>query len=137
MRIKYIFVAFCFTLLCLTTSCNTSFSNGKLSEVDFSKELKINIEYKFEVVDAWYEPNLPEKELSELVGLDSVKQEVQKLVALMELQQIREARGFKTHNTSRHMVFTGKPGTGKTTTINAIIKILKSKGCLALLLCNE
>lgn len=52
MRIKYIFVAFCFTLLCLTTSCNTSFSNGKLSEVNFSKELKINIEYKFEVVDA-------------------------------------------------------------------------------------
>lgn len=52
MRIKYIFVAFCFTLLCLTSSCNTNFSNGKYPEVDFSKEVKINVEYNFEVFDA-------------------------------------------------------------------------------------
>ena len=39
-------------MLCLTSSCNTSFSNGKYPEVDFSKEVKINVEYNFEVFDA-------------------------------------------------------------------------------------
>ena len=52
MRIKYLLIAFCFTLLCFTTSCNSGFANGKGSEVDFSKEIKINIEHNFEVFDA-------------------------------------------------------------------------------------
>lgn len=39
-------------LVCFTSSCNQSFVKGKFSEVDFSNEIKINIEYNFEVFDA-------------------------------------------------------------------------------------
>lgn len=42
----------CLILVCITSSCNQSFINGKFSEVDFSNEVKINIEYNFEVFDA-------------------------------------------------------------------------------------
>ena len=78
------------------------------------------------------EPEIdPEKELSELVGLDSVKDEVQKFVGLVELQQIREARGLRSLKTSKHMVFTGNPGTGKTTVARILAAYFKKMGILS------
>lgn len=54
-------------------------------------------------------------ELNELVGLERVKGDVKQLVNFLKVQQMREERGMATLPISRHLVFSGNPGTGKTT----------------------
>ena len=57
----------------------------------------------------------PYKELDELIGLSSVKEEVRSLANFVKVQKQREAKGMKTAKVSYHLVFYGSPGTGKTT----------------------
>lgn len=73
----------------------------------------------------------PEAELNALVGLESVKTEVQSVIGLAKLQQIREERGLKVAATSKHMVFTGNPGTGKTTVARILAAYFKEMGILS------
>ena len=73
----------------------------------------------------------PEAELNALVGLESVKNEVQSVVGLAKLQQIREERGIKVAATSKHMVFTGNPGTGKPTVARILAAYFKEMGILS------
>jgi SpoVK/Ycf46/Vps4 family AAA+-type ATPase len=54
-------------------------------------------------------------ELNELVGLERVKNDVKQLVNFLKVQQMRLERGMATLPVSRHLVFSGNPGTGKTT----------------------
>ncbi len=70
-------------------------------------------------------------ELSSMIGLDRVKSEVSGLINLMKIQQIRAERGLQAPETSQHLVFSGNPGTGKTSVARIIGKTYKALGVLS------
>lgn len=65
-----------------------------------------------------------------MVGLDAVKKEVNSLVNLLRVQKLREEKGLKNTATSKHMVFSGNPGTGKTTVARILAGIYHDLGIL-------
>lgn len=72
----------------------------------------------------------PYKELDELIGLTQVKEEVHSLANFVKIQKQREAKGLKIPKMSLHLVFTGSPGTGKTTVARIVARIYKDLGVL-------
>ena len=69
-------------------------------------------------------------EINELVGLTPVKEYVFGLADNLQVQQRRAAAGLKTDSLSMHMIFTGNPGTGKTTIARLVARYLKAIGAL-------
>lgn len=70
-------------------------------------------------------------ELSQVIGLTKVKEYVLGLENNLKVQQMREDAGYKNSAISMHMIFTGNPGTGKTTIARIVAKYLKSIGILS------
>ena len=70
-------------------------------------------------------------DINSLIGLSAVKNEISELVSLVKMQQNRKSQGLAVPNISLHLVFTGSPGTGKTTVARYIAKVYKALGLLS------
>lgn len=70
------------------------------------------------------------EQFNQMIGLKAVKKEVNSLVNLLRIQRMREENGMKNTATSKHMVFSGNPGTGKTTVARILAGIYKDLGVL-------
>lgn len=70
------------------------------------------------------------RELSEIVGLKEVKEYILSLEDNFKIQQLRKEKGLKAEAPSMHMIFTGNPGTGKTTVARIVARYLKAIGVL-------
>lgn len=70
-------------------------------------------------------------ELDEIVGLNMVKDYIKSLQSHIQMQALRREQGMKTSDVSKHMIFTGNPGTGKTTIARLISRYMKAIGALS------
>ena len=90
--------------------------------VVLSEFVKDNTKYEIEEV---------KKELGNIIGLNKVKDFVLNIENNLEVQKLREAKGLKNSGISMHMIFSGNPGTGKTTIARIVARYLKAIGVLS------
>lgn len=88
-------------------------------------------EYPLELIDdTRLEREAIQKELDEIVGLDTVKEYLLSIENHIKVSKLRKQKGLKTAEVSKHMIFTGNPGTGKTTIARLVSRMMKACGIL-------
>ena len=102
---------------------------GQTAQTEQKSEQKDSIEKDSVVINKPLETD-PYEELDNLIGLDEVKKEVRSLANFVKLQKQRKDQGLKSPKMSYHLVFTGSPGTGKTTVARIVARIYKDLGIL-------
>lgn len=109
-----------------------SVSAGKASaEEDSKTEVRQQEETQQAQADEKKPETDPMEDLNELIGLTGIKHDVRELYDFTKIQKLRKDAGMKTVPVSMHLVFTGNPGTGKTTVARILARLYKQIGVLS------